>query len=611
MRILVAAWMMLAAAVCIAADTPVTPAQPWCSDTPGSPACNAPAKDIKAARAAFERGVKLERSKSLDASFAEFQQASDLIPQNVDYITAREMVRQQLVAVHLERGNRNLDGGRQVEALAEFRIALELDPKNEFAQQRMRDAFGPPPTVGAPGPQLVASASTPAPAATPGIRDFHYGGNSRDLISTVASSFGVTAIFDDSMPSRNVRFDVQDVDFPQAMQAVSAATHSFFVPLEGNVIYVANDTPDNHRSYDRMGFVTYYVPGASTPQELNDYLNGLRSLFDLRFISMDAAAKTITVRGPQPTLDALTHFFESLDSTRPEVLLDIRAFEIDRTFARNIGLHIPNQFTLFNIPAGALAALGGQNIQDLVNQLIASGGINQAGNLPISALLAQLAGQQNSIFSQPVATFGGGLTFMGLTLDQLRATLSLNESSLRALEHVTLRAQQDKDATFKIGSRYPILNASFAPIFNSPAISQVVSNNTFTPAFPSINYEDIGLVMKAKPIVHANSDVNLQLEIQFRNLEPQSVNGIPVISNREYKGSIALKEGEPAVVAGIVSSSEQKTLNGLPGFAHVPGLNYITAENGTEEQDQEILIVITPYVVSNNERRSSEIWLGK
>ena len=61
-------------------------------------------------------------------------------------------------------------------------------------------------------------------------------------------------------------------------------------------------------------------------------------------------------------------------------MLDVSVIQVDHTYARNIGLHVPNNFNLYNIPAAAFAALGGQNIQDLINQLIAGGGINQAGN---------------------------------------------------------------------------------------------------------------------------------------------------------------------------------------------------------------------------------------
>jgi type II secretory pathway component GspD/PulD (secretin) len=396
------------------------------------------------------------------------------------------------------------------------------------------------------------------------------------------------------------------------MQTAEAVTKSFTVALDETTLFATLDTPENHRQYDRMGLRSFYIPGGSTPQELNEILNALRSLFELRFVSLNAASSTITVRGPQGTLEAATKFLETLDSSRAEVMLDIQVFEVDHSYARNIGLHIPNEFKLFNIPLGALAALGGLSIQDLINQLVSSGGINQAGNEAIAALLAQLQSQQGSIFSQPLATFGGGITLMGLSLDQLHSILSLNESSVKTLEHITLRASQDKEATLKIGSRYPILNASFAPIFNSKAISQVIQNNSFTAPLPSVNYEDLGLTLKAKPAVHGTEDVSLQLEIQFRTLGTVSLNGVPVISNREYKGGIALKEGEPAVVAGMVTREDQKSLSGLPAFSRIPGLRLLTAEHSKQEDDSELLIVITPYVVrSRDGGEPPEIWLGK
>ncbi len=167
-------------------------------------------------------------------------------------------------------------------------------------------------------------------------------------------------------------------------------------------------------------------------------------------------------------------------------MLDVNVYEITNSVTRNMGLQIPNNFQLFNIPVGALAALGGQNIQDLINQLIAGGGINQANSQALSGLLAQLQGQQNSIFSQPLATFGGGLTLSGLSLGTAGAQLSLNESNVKTLEHATLRVSQGNDANFLVGSRYPILNASFAPVFNTPAISSVIQNNSFPGPFPVV-----------------------------------------------------------------------------------------------------------------------------
>jgi type II secretory pathway component GspD/PulD (secretin) len=175
-----------------------------------------------------------------------------------------------------------------------------------------------------------------------------------------------------------------------------------------------------------------------------------------------------------------------------------------------------------------------------------------------------------------------------------------------------MRASHEKEATFKLGSRYPIINASFAPVFNNAAIAQVIGNNSFTAPFPSFNYEDLGLTVKVKPSVHGTSDVTMQLEILLRTLGGASLNGVPVISNREYKAGIALREGEPAVVAGMMTKAEQKSLNGLPGFSKVPGLKTLAAESSKQEEDDELLIVITPYIVRGPEHQETpEIWLSK
>ncbi len=615
MRWLPAGISLLLAGVCLAADIP-TAATSLCSNTAGAPACKALPKDLKAARQAFARGLKLQKSKNenlqnLDQAFYEFEEASRLVPQNVEYLTAREMTRQHLAGLHLQRGNSDLLDGRQIEALAEFRTALNLDPQNEFAQQRINDALGSAPVRTASPPQMVASADALTAKPADDRHDIHYRGDSRGLLTAVAASYGLTVVFDDNFPSRRVRFDIDGADFGAALRQASSVTKSFSVALEDGVLFTCAETPENHRLYDRMGLRSFYISGGN-PQDLNELMNTLRTLFEFRFASLNAASSTITLRGPQAALEAATQFLGQLNAVRPEVMLDLKVFQVSHTYMRNIGLHVPNQFHLFNIPVSALAALGGQNIQNLINQLIASGGINQAGNQTIAALLAQLQGQQNSIFSQPLATFGGGLTLMGLSLDQLAGVLSMNESSVRSLDHVHLRASEAKDATFKLGSRYPILNASFAPIFNNPAISQAIGNQSFTAAFPSVNYEDIGLTLKAKPLVHGNSDVALELEIQFRSLGTTSANGIPVISNREYKGGILLKEGEPAVVAGMITASDQKSLSGLPAFSRIPGLGLLTSQNTKQEEDDELLILITPYVVRGPEHtEAQEIWMSK
>jgi general secretion pathway protein D len=115
--------------------------------------------------------------------------------------------------------------------------------------------------------------------------------------------------------------------------------------------------------------------------------------------------------------------------------------------------------------------------------------------------------------------------------------------------------------------------------------------------------------MKVKPAVHGDSDVSLNIDMKVRSLTGASTNGVPVIGNREYTGSINVRNGQPAVVAGQINSTEQHSLSGIPGIGQFPVLSRVAAANTSEKDDSEMLIVITPHIVSMAETQSSEIWM--
>src|SRR5579864_725926 len=573
-----------------AADDASSPPLISCGNgVPGGIHCTATKKEKKEAREAFERGIKLQERKQLDKAFEQFDEAARLMPEDPQFLSARELAKAQIVFGHVERGNALLYGNAAKEAVAEFRSALELDPDNGYARERLEEAALE--SVSAlPAQFSYAEEIRVQPKKE--LATFHYRGDVRGLFNELATAYGITAQFDESVPTRQVRFYVDDVDFVAALKLACEVSKAMWTALDSRQILVAADNPENHKQFDHFSLQTFQLPAHSTPQESTDLVTTMRNMFDLRFINSGQTADTLEVRAPQPVLAACARLLQQLSNERPQVMFDIQVYQINHQLTRNIGLHIPNTFNLFNIPAAALAGLGGQNIQDLINQLIASGGINQAGSSALSGLLAQLGGQQNSIFSQPLATFGGGLTFMGLSLDQLAANLSVNESWVRSLEDMNIRASQGNDATFHVGTRYPILNATYAPIFNSPQISQVLGNQSYIPPFPSVSYEDLGLNVKAKPVIHGDGSVSMDLELQVRSLTGQSNNGVPLISNREYKGSINLRDGEPAFVAGEISRTDTLSMSGIPGLGAVPLINQAMVNNTKESDSDELMIVL-------------------
>jgi general secretion pathway protein D len=594
-----------------AGDEPAatTPAVSCRSGVPGSVNCAPSKRDVKEAQNAYNHGVKFQDHQHLEEAFAQFDQAARLVPQNATFLSAREMTKAQLVFQHTERGDALLADAQREQGAAEFRAALDLDPDNPYTQERLADAMRNPAAPALSGmAQLMADSSEIHLQPKAERATFHYRGDVRGLFTELASAFGVNAEFDDSVQAKSVRFYVDDVDFFTALSLACRVSKTMWTALDAHQLLIAADTMENHKQYDRMSLATFSVPGATSPQQATEMVTALRNICDFQKVSSGQMG-TVEVRAPQATLAACTTLLRQLTSDRPQVSLDIQVFNISHNFTREIGMHVPNTFNMFNIPVAALAALGGQSISSLVNQLIASGGINAAGSTALSGLLAQLQGQSNGIFSQPLATFGGGLTFSGVSLDHLTMALSLNESWARSLSHVTLRAGQGNEATFHLGQRYPILNASYSPIANSAAISAVLGNQSYVPPFPSVSYEDLGLSLKAKPVVNSNREVSLTLELQVRSLTGQSANGVPVIANQEYKGSIRLRDGEPAVVAGEITTNDQRSMSGIPAVAAIPGLNQVVSDNNRMKEDDELLIMITPHVVVSRDFRTDEIWV--
>ena len=321
----------------------------------------------------------MKSSGNLDAAFEKFDLAAELAPHNVEYLTAREFTRQQLVMQALKQGNLAMLDHNEIVAMADFRRALEFDPTNEYALQRLGDSI-PLDEEPLSRNMRVVEQSTPIemqPAAM--HHDFHYKGDAKALLTQVAQAYGITAQVDDSVQQRRVRFDIEDINFATAMETVTRVTKTFWVPLSAKQILFVADTIENRRTYQRMSLRTFYLSDLATDQELTEMTNSLRVLLNLRYIAADKSQSTISVRAEEPVLEAAEQLLESLAGGRPEVLLDMRVYQISSNLLRQLGTLPPAQFTLFNISPSLIAGLG-QNSQNLINQLIASGGINQGNS---------------------------------------------------------------------------------------------------------------------------------------------------------------------------------------------------------------------------------------
>ena len=111
-------------------------------------------------------------------------------------------------------------------------------------------------------------------------------------------------------------------------------------------MYVVADTVENRRNFERLAVRTFYLKDVLTAQDLQDMVSGLRQLLNIRLIQQDAAESTITIRAPLPVVEAATQLVESLAGGRPQMMLDVRVFQISSSLARQMGTQLPTSFNI-------------------------------------------------------------------------------------------------------------------------------------------------------------------------------------------------------------------------------------------------------------------------
>ena len=566
---------------------------PACTETTTGP-CLPNGSSRKKAEKYFSKAQRELAKEELQEAFEDFSMAARLSPDSFSYAAQREQARQRFASKLISDGNQQMLDDRKLEALKNFQKALEVDPGNDFARQRVYDAMPPAPSVRietAPGTDLIQL------NASSDRKNVNVQGATAMALETMAKTFGITGFVDSAVPNRQVNLKLDNATWQEAFDALCRMTKTFWTPLARNQVLFAVDDDSTRRNLQRVGLATFYV-SSSTPQELNDLTNTLRVLFDIRYITADPSKGTITVRAPQPIIEAAAQFVQQLDAKRPQVMIDVHVYAVAQDLTRQVGVDIPTSFTIFNVPTEAQKLLGGQSISDVINQLIANGGINQAATAGIAGILAQaLGGGSSSLLLSPFATFGGGKTLTGVSVPGTTLKLNANESTMHSLQHISVRASHNNPATIKIGQRYPILNGTSAPVFNNPAIAQVIGNGSYLAPFPSVSYEDLGINIKATPKVNRNGLVTVDLEMQLRSLQGTSVNGVPVLVNREFKANVSTRDGESIAVAGLISKSEQRSLAGIPGLSQVPVVGAVVTDASHNRNDDEVLVVMTPRIV--------------
>jgi len=567
-------------------------------------------KDRRRAAKLYLEGTKLFQKEQFDDALSDYQQASELEPGNTTYSMAAEVARSHAVTAWIQAAAKARivkDSVAERKALAR---AAELDPKNPQVAQHLSE-MADDAVAGRPKPIYESEANSLEPAPellpAPGKHSFHLKSDRRQLIQTVFRSYGIEAAVDQSVSGAPVKLELDDATFEEAVKAASMVTDSFTVPLDSHRALVARDTAENRRQFLRQEMETVYLGGVDA-KEMTDIGNMAKNVFQAQQVAVEPTSGTLTIRAPSSSLKAFNSTLNQLLAGRSQVVLEIRLIQIAHTNEKSTGLIPPQQITVFNVYSEEQAILNAN--QALVEQIIASGLAAPGDTLAILGILLASGQVSSPIFQNGIALFGGGITLSGISPAPATFNLSLNSSESRALDQVQLRLSDGEQGTLKSGMRYPITTSQFSNLGgigqnipgltsagSSSSLSSLLSSLSETSStIPQIEYQDLGLTLKATPRVIRNGEVALTMDMKITALGGQSINGVPVLNNRSYSGVATLKEGEGVVLVSQVDRRESHAISGTPGISEVPGLNNITGKD-TGKDYASMLVIVIPHVV--------------
>lgn len=391
------------------------------------------------------------------------------------------------------------------------------------------------------------------PSSSPAT--FHLTGDTAQLFRQVAAAYGIRVILDPELrPEKDIRFNLDNAGFRVAMEALTAVTHTFLFPISAHEIVVAEDRESKRNELEPQVLLTFPLPNALDQKDVVEAANAVRSVLSIRTIGWDSVNRTVMVRDRVTRARIARGLMEALLLPKAQVSLEVQFMTIDTDKNYQYGVSLPNSFPVIDF-----GHIGG-----------------------FQSILSTAATSANYL------AFGGGATLFGIGLSNASILATYSDSSSENIYDATVVVDDGQTASLHIGDKYPIPTSLYTGASQSePSIYNPVGQFTV---------EDLGLILKMTPRVDGDENVYIEVEADFKTLGTQTIDTVPEINEREFKGSITMREGELAVLAGLDSTNHTVTKSGIAGLGDIKILGDLLSQTVRDRQTSRTLIVIKPVI---------------
>ena len=513
--------------------------------------------------AAFKAGEHAEKQNDYDTAFQAYKKAHDSSPSDPKYMTAYLRMRFYASAQHIHAGQTLRDEGKEEEALAEFRLAAQIDPSNfeargmlhrvaEEAQKKEVDKTAPKPN------EQTALEKEAKDAAGPVVLDIksdfpvsiQMTANTDVIYKTIGKLGGFNVLVDPEYKPLKITFELKDVTVREALNMLSIQSKTFWRPLAANTIMVASDNSGKRKELDQNVMKTFYLRNAATAADLQEAAGTLKGILDLQHIQVTPELRSLTIRGTPDQMVLAQRLLADIDKPKSEVVIEVVVMEVSRDRIRTLGATLPTSVSASISPGGSGSGSGSSGLT-----------LNSFAGLGAS----------------DIAVSVGGASFTALASD----------SNTKVIQRPSLRVMDSEKASLKIGDRIPIATGSF-----QSGLTQGVNTQ--------FQYIDVGVKIDITPYVHAGNDVTLKMSLEVSSVTgEQTIDGVtePTIGQRTIDHEARLADGEVNLIGGILNDTESTSLSGYPLINKIPILKYLFGQENKQRNRSEIVFAIIPHVV--------------
>ncbi|MFA7320852.1 MAG: type II secretion system secretin GspD [Dokdonella sp.] len=208
--------------------------------------------------------------------------------------------------------------------------------------------------------------------------------------------------------------------------------------------------------------------------------------------------------------------------------------------------------------------------------------------------------RQRSLLGAATSPAAAGNFFYSYLNSKFQVALSALQSSGQAkiLSAPSLMVMNNQEAEINVGTRIPVLTQSII------GIGTLQTNNAGTTTNQGIGqttYLDTGVILQVKPRVNPGGLVYMDVSQEVSKPGVVSANGNREINKRTLDTSIAVQSGQTILLGGLISEDDQDSDDGVPGLSRVPVLGKLFGSTSRSHQRTELIVLITPEVVSNSD----------